>query len=238
MSAEASGRPSSRLWQPATIRWFVAIFGASTVYSVVRYHFAGDVAWTHFPLFILNKATALAAVLFLASSYLIGKVIRWYDSDKQLRLVVIKFCGLVGFFLAAIHAFMSVVLMRPAYFAKYFLADGRLDLQGELGITTGTAALFLLLGPAVTTLPMMARAIGGRRWKRSQRLGYVALGFVAGHLMALGLEGWLVPSQWPGGLPPISSIAFVAALTPLVVRRHLTRERDQRRAQRRSSPSA
>ena len=50
----------NRLWQPMTIRWFTVIFGAAVLYSVVRYHIAGDVEWQHFPLFILNKATALA----------------------------------------------------------------------------------------------------------------------------------------------------------------------------------
>jgi hypothetical protein len=68
---------------------------------------------------------SLAAVLFVAASYLIGKVIGWHDHDKRLRLVVVKFCGLVGFFLAGIHAFMSVVLMKPGYFGKYFDAAGR-----------------------------------------------------------------------------------------------------------------
>ena len=42
--------------------------GCSLAYAIIRYHFAGDVAWRHFPLFILNKATSLAAVIFVASS--------------------------------------------------------------------------------------------------------------------------------------------------------------------------
>ena len=44
--------------------------------AVVRYHLAGDVEWRHFPLFILNKATSLAAIIFVACSYLVGKVFR------------------------------------------------------------------------------------------------------------------------------------------------------------------
>jgi len=47
-------------------------------------------------------AAALAAVIFVACSYLIGKVIRWHDHDRQLRRVVIKFCGLMGFFLVGV----------------------------------------------------------------------------------------------------------------------------------------
>ncbi len=121
--------PPDRFWQPTTAKWFAVIFGGSLVYAIVRYHLAGDVAWAHFPLFIFNKATSLAAVVFVACSYLVGKIIRWHDDNKLQRLVVIKFCGLMGFFLAGVHAFFSVCLLTPAYFAKYFEAGDRLNLQ-------------------------------------------------------------------------------------------------------------
>ena len=195
--------------------------------AILRYHLAGDVEWRHFSLFILNKATSLAAVVFVASSYLIGKIIHWHDHDKALRLVVIKFCGLMGFFLACIHAVFSLSLLSPAYYAKYFDAAGRLNLQGELALSAGTVALFCLMSPAITTLPMMPKALGGQRWKRSQRLGYAALILVVVHLVALGLEGWLAPGGWNRGLPPISLLAVVAALIALVVKRKRVQERKE-----------
>jgi DMSO/TMAO reductase YedYZ heme-binding membrane subunit len=229
MSDEERTLPPDRLWQPTTAKWFFAVFGASLAYAITRYYLAGDVAWRHFPLFILNKVTSLAAVGFVACSYLIGKIIRWHDHDKALRLVVIKFCGLVGFFLAAVHAFMSVLLLTPAYFAKYFDAGGRLNLQGELGMSVGIVALFFLMSPAITTLPMMPKALGGWRWKRTQRMGYLALILVMVHLLALGLKGWLTPGKWPAGLVPISLVAFVVALVPLLVKRRLVREKQERK---------
>ena len=201
------------------------VFGFSLAYAVVRYHFAGEVPWRHFPLFILNKATSLAAVIFVSSSYLIGKIIRWHDRDKALRLVVIKFCGLMGFFLAAVHAFFSLCLLSPAYFGKYFDSGGRLDLQGEFAMTVGVLGLFFLLSPAVTTLPMMPKAIGGWRWKRTQQAGYVALALVVVHLVVLGVAGWLAPASWHGGIPPVSLVAVVVALVPLLVKRKLERDR-------------
>ena len=228
MSDKPSGLPGHRLWQPITAKWFAALFGTALVYAVIRYHLAGDVAWAHFPLFILNKATSLAAVFFVASSYLIGKVFRWHDHDKALRLVVIKFCGLMGFFLAGVHALFSLALLTPAYYAKYFVSDGRLNLEGEVALTAGVIALFLLMAPAITTLPMMPKAIGGRRWKRNQRVGYAALAFVVVHLIALGLGGWLAPSGWTRGLPPISLVAVLVALFPLLVKRKLVRKKRAR----------
>jgi DMSO/TMAO reductase YedYZ heme-binding membrane subunit len=222
--------PPDRLWQPTTAKWFVVVFGLSLAYAVIRYHLAGDVAWRHFPLFILNKATSLAAVVFVACSYLVGKIIRWHDHDRALRLVVIKFCGLVGFFLAAVHAFLSLCLLSPAYYGKYFDDVGRLNLQGELAMSAGVLALFFLLSPALTTLPMMPKAIGGWRWKRSQRAGYVALALVVVHLVVLGVKGWLAPRGWHGGIPPVSLVAVVAALVPLLVKRKLEHDRKARSA--------
>ena len=226
MSDKPSGLPADRLWQPTTAKWFAVLFGTALVYAIIRYHLAGDVAWAHFPLFILNKATSLAAVFFVASSYLVGKVFHWHDHDKALRLVVIKFCGLMGFFLAGVHALFSLALLSPGYYGKYFLADGRLNLEGEVAMAVGVIALFLLMAPAITTMPMMPKAIGGQRWKRNQRAGYFALVFVMVHLVALGLRGWLAPSGWNGGLPPISLVALVAALVPLIAKRRRVRQRD------------
>jgi DMSO/TMAO reductase YedYZ heme-binding membrane subunit len=223
------GLPRHRLWQPTTARWFMAIFGGFLLYAVVRYHMFADVPWRHFPLYIFNKATSIAAVGFVASSYLIGRIFNWHDDDRYLRLVVIKFCGLMGFFLAAIHAFFSLGLLTPAYFGKYFDAIGRLNLQGELALSVGVIALFLLLGPAISMLPMMPKAIGGQRWKRNQRLGYAALVLVAVHLVALGYKGWLEPQGWHGGLPPISLLAFLIALLPLLVKgKRLKEVRDRK----------
>ncbi len=166
----------------------------------------------------------------MACSYLIGKIIRWHDHDKALRLVVIKFCGLMGFFLAAVHAFFSLCLLSPAYYGKYFDDGGRLNLQGEVAMTVGILALFFLLSPAVTTLPMMPKAIGGQRWKRSQRAGYIALILVVAHLVVLGIKGWLAPRGWDGGIPPVSLVAVVVALVPLLVKRKLVHDKKAKAA--------
>jgi len=230
VSGEHRSLPPDRLWQPTTAKWFAVIFGASLAYAVIRYHFAGDVEWRHFPLFILNKATSLAAVFFVASSYLIGKIIHWHDHDPALRLVVIKFCGLMGFFLAAVHALFSLSLLSPAYYGKYFDDVGRLNLQGEFAMAVGVVALFFLLAPALTTLPGMPKAIGGWRWKRSQRAGYIALALVVVHLVVLGFKGWMAPQGWHGGIPPVSLVAVAAALVPLLVRRKLEHDKKGRAA--------
>jgi DMSO/TMAO reductase YedYZ heme-binding membrane subunit len=210
--------PGDRLWQPVTAKWFGYVMGFTLVYSILRYHISGEVFWEHFPLYILNKAISLAAVIFVACSYLIGRVIQWHNNDPKIKLVVIKFCGLMGFSLAAIHAFFSVCILNPNYFGKFFSEDGRLNLTGELGLAVGVVALWALAMPAIATLPMMPKAIGGIRWKRSQRMGYLCLILVAAHMLIFGFKGWLTPGKWPLGLPSISLLAFIALIIPVAVK--------------------
>ena len=207
----------SRLWRPVTARWFAVLFGAAVAYAILRYHILKGVEWSHFPLFILNKAVSLAAVFFVACSYLVGRVFKWHNADPRTRLIVVKFCGLMGLSLAAIHGLMSLGLWTRHYYPAYFADDGKLNLQGEVAITLGVIALWALAIPGITTLPTMAKSIGGFRWKRSQRMGYVTLALVAVHLIALGLPGWLAPSEW-GVLPPISLLAFLAAALTVLFR--------------------
>ena len=88
------------------------------------------------------------------------------------------------------------------------------------------------MGPAITTLPMMAKALGGIRWKRNQRMGYAALTLVVVHLVVLGYKGWLAPRGWQAGLPPISLLAVTAALIPLFVKRKRVKDTQRKREER------
>lgn len=209
---------SDRLLQPFTSRWFALLFGLPMSYAIVRYHVFGGAEWVHFPLFIANKAISLAAVFFIAMSYLTGKTIRVYDSDPDKRLILIKFCGLMGFSLAAIHTFMSLLLFSPDYYPKLFEAEGRLNLTGELSMAFGVLSLWCLSIAVITSLPFMFEAVGADRWKRGQRMGYSCLALVGGHVLVMGFVGWLQPAGWHGLLPPISLIAFIAALITLLVK--------------------
>ena len=209
---------SNRLLQPITSRWFLVLFGVPTTYAMIRYHVFGGVEWSHFPLFIGNKAISLSAVFFIAASYLVGKTMRGHDSDPALRLILIKFCGLMGFSLAVIHSFMALLLFSPEYYPNFFEEGGRLNLTGELSMAFGVLSLWCLSVTAITSLPFMYEAVGEDRWKRGQRMGYFCLALVAGHVLVMGFAGWLKPAGWHGYLPPISLVALIAAAVPLLVK--------------------
>ena len=209
---------NERLIQPFTTRWFLFLFGIPLTYAIVRYHVFGGVEWTHFPLFILNKASSLASVFFIAMSYLIGRKIKVYADDNAKRLILVKFCGLIGFSLAAMHAFMSLLLFSPSYYPKMFAADGGLNLVGELSMVLGVVSLWCLAITAITSLPFMYDAVGADRWKRGQRMGYLCLAFALGHVFVMGIAGWTKPTGWHGYLPPISMVAFIVALLTLLTK--------------------
>ena len=65
-------------------------------------------------MYVLNKVISLGGLTLLAISYLVGKVagLRW--EDRGLQLVVVKFCGLMGFSLIVAHVLISLALLDPA----------------------------------------------------------------------------------------------------------------------------
>ena len=170
--------------------------GCSLTYAVVRYHVFKGVDWSHFPLFIANKGCSLAAVFFIASSYLISKIVGVYGDESGKRLALIKFCGLLGFSLATIHTLMAVLLFSPDYCLKFFHDSGRMNLTGELSMLLGVLSLWCLSITAITSLPFMYNALGADRWHRGQRMGYFSLLLGSGHVLVLGISGWTTPTSW------------------------------------------
>lgn len=217
MTDQTSGEVSERLVQPVTTRLFLLVMGPCLIYAGIRYHVVLDVPLAQAPLYILNKAISLGGLAFLAISYLVGKVASLSWDDRRLELVVIKFCGLMGFSLIVAHVLMSLAVLDPAYYAKFY-AGAKFNLTGELSLSLGVFALWCFALPAITSLPYMYDELGADRWLRAQRTGYAGLMLAAGHVLVMGLVAWLSPGDWPAALPPITAFAFVVAMIPLVVR--------------------
>lgn len=203
------------------VRWVVLLWGCCLLYAVVRYNVFKGVEWIHLPLYIVNKSFALSGVVFLSLSYLVGKLFDPYPGDSRRRRAMAKFFGLTGFALIAMHIFMGFVMLSPAYYEKFFHESGKMNLTGEMTFLFGVLAIGCLFFPAVTTLPYMYEALGGPRWLRAQRMGYWALALACGHTFAMGWKGWFDVSTWPGSLPPITLLGFLAALLAVAVKLRL-----------------
>ena len=112
--------------------------------------------------------------------------------------------------------FFSVCLITPAYFAKFFGDDGRLNLEGRTRTGRGDHHPLGVGLPRHLNTADDAKSVGGVRWKRSQRMGYLSLVLVAAHMVVFGLKGWISPHEWPWSLPPISLLAAAVAIVPLI----------------------
>ena len=180
----------------------VSLLVLTVLYSVLRYNVFGTVPWSSLPVFVLNKAISLSSLCLLAAAYIFRDKRRARDA------------GVIGFTLMLLHVVLSLAILNRTYYPKLFAGD-RLSLAGEICIVAGSIAAVLLMRPFTATLPGMRTELGDSRWLRWQRTGYVALALIALHCAMLGVGGWIAPSTWPGGLPPISMISFLVAAVPL-----------------------
>lgn len=211
--------PGSSLRLPYRERatWVLAVWGACLVYAIIRYNVFKGVEWTHLPIYIVNKSAAFGGVVFIALAYIVGKAFGGPAGSEPVRAKA-KFFGLTGFGMISMHILMSMVLLSPANYEKFFAASGKLNLSGEVTFLCGVLAYGCLLFPAITTLPYMYDAFGMERWLRAQHLGYATLALACGHTFAMGYTGWFDLSTWPGSMPPITMLGFLAALSALVVK--------------------
>lgn len=194
------------------------IFVVVMTYAVIRYNIYKGTSIESIPLFILNKAISLSSVVLIGLSFLLGSLARFWSNLFVSRLYLRKPLGILGFALAAIHTLISLLLFNPAYYPKFFTGTGQLNLTGELSMLFGVLALAIFSTVALISIPQVADSMDAKQWLFVQRTGYLAFILVGLHVGVMGFEGWLKPTTWPGGLLPISLIAFTMILFVLLAR--------------------
>ncbi len=194
------------------------IFLVVFAYAVIRYNIIKGTPWIELPLFISNKAISLSAVVFIALSYALGSLARFWPKTFVSALGLRKFFGLLGFGLAAIHGLISLLIFSPAYYPKFFLVGGKLNLVGELSMLFGVLAFFIFALVAISSIPAVVKSIEPGRWLAVQRFGYLGLILIFFHVFVMGLAGWLKPAGWPGGLLPISLVAAIVIALALLLK--------------------
>ena len=185
-----------------------AVLLFSIGYAIVRYHIAGPVPWKDFPFFILNKGISLAAFIMLTFNFGLGPLnnlgfkvpIGWLNARKAL--------GMTGFLLVLVHALMSFMLFSPSVYAKFFEANGSLTLLAGLSLLTGVLAFVVLWGYNLSFQTHLREDKAFIQFITSRTFLLWAMLLGAFHLVFMGYEGWLNPSGWHGGIPPVSLVAI------------------------------
>ena len=178
-------------------------------YAILRYHIVGDVPWKDFPFLILNKGISLAAFILLTLNFGLGPLKNLGIKVTEGWLNARQILGMTGFLLVFIHALMSFMIFKPEIFGKFFEEDGSLTLFGGLSMLGGILAFVVLWAYNLafkTTLREDQKFIS---IITSRKFLLIAMLFSMAHIFFMGIKGWMNPSGWNGGLPPISLIAFI-----------------------------
>jgi DMSO/TMAO reductase YedYZ heme-binding membrane subunit len=177
-------------------------------YAVVRYHIVGTVPWKDFPFFILNKGISLAAFILITCNFGFGPLNNlgvkvpagWLNARKAL--------GMTGFLLVLIHALMSFMLFTPTVYSKFFEADGTLTLLAGLSMLGGVLGFVVLWAYNLSFQTHLREDKSFIQFITSRKFLLWAMVLGAVHLIFMGYQGWMTPSGWQGGLPPISMVAI------------------------------
>jgi hypothetical protein len=181
----------------------------SIAYAILRYHILGPVPWADFPFFILNKGISLAALLLLVLNFSLGPSSNGALHVPESWLMARKVLGMTGFLLVLIHVLMSFMLFTPAIYARMFDTDGSLTLFSGLSMLGGVLAFVVLWGYNLSFQTHLRDEQAFIRFITSRKFLLFAMLLSAAHLFFMGIEGWLSPAGWHGGLPPISLVAFI-----------------------------
>ncbi len=217
----ASNNKEERITQ-LKIKWLSGILIFFSLYATLRYIVFKGVDTAHFPSFIVNKILSISGLFFLAVSYASGKLKALRLGDKSRQIQFVKFSGLAGFSLSAMHVFISLILISPAYYPKFYSGD-MMNVTGELTMVMGVFSLYCFSIPAITTIPFMQEAVGIRKWQQGQRMGYLGLLAALLHVGFMGFSGWVQIEKWPGHMPPISLLGALLILIPLFLK--ITKEK-------------
>jgi len=175
-----------------------SLLGLALSYATLRYNVFKGVPWADWPAYTVNKALAVGALLIIAAA-----VIRLARSGRRSGVLL----GWAGA-LALAHSLLSFAMLNPVYYPRLF-DDGRLTAIGGLAMALGA-------------LLMAAMDVGARRsvvWSHAARhrtLALIALGSGV-HAALPGLPSWTAPGSWPGGLPPLTLISFLASVLAVAV---------------------
>lgn len=186
-------------------------------YAIMRYHIVGTVPWKDFPFFILNKGISLSAFVLLTFNFGFGPLNNLGVKVPQGWLNARKALGMSGFLLVLIHAVMSFMLFNSSVYAKFFQQDGTLTLLAGLSMLGGVLAFVVLWGYNLSFQTHLREDKTFIQFITSRKFLLVAMTLGAAHVFFMGYEGWLNPSDWQGGIPPISLVAFAFFVTGYVI---------------------
>ena len=189
---------------PREQRLLLTLGLAVLAYAVLRYHLVKSVPWEHFPLYTTNKVFAVVGLAGLVGSRLAA------DREGRQRY------GFAGLWCTTVHVLMSLLLMTPNYFGKFYSKSGQFTWQTELSMAAGVLGVGFLLWLLIATLKTETQ----KQTSLVPCLARWTLLATALHLVFMGGAGWLNRDDWTAakGLPAITLLAFGLALAGMALK--------------------
>ncbi len=177
---------------------------AVLAYAVLRYHVVKSVPWEHFPLYTTNKVFAVVGLAGLVGSRLAT------GRERRQRY------GFAGLWCTTVHVLMSLLLMTPNYFGKFYSKSGQFIWQAELSMAAGVLGEGFLLWLLIATLKTETQ----KQTSLVPCLARWTLLATAMHLVFMGGAGWLNRDDWTAakGLPAMTLLAFGLALAGMALK--------------------
>jgi len=159
------------------IKVFIAnciIIFLAAIYAYIRYSANNLPIPDGSIIFFLNKGLATTAAISISISYILSNLSKLKSINLNFN-AYLKYFGTIGFILAALHIFVSLMLLNSIRFPYLFKTASVFNFYGEMTIFFGVISIGLFLMPAITSITSVKLAMGANSWKKYQQIGYFAL---------------------------------------------------------------
>ena len=195
----------------------IIVFLLSVAYTILRYHIVGNTPWSQFPVYILNKGLALTGFILLGINFTLGPLNNIGYGIGEKWLSIRPSLGLSSFLLIFTHLLLSLVLLNPVNYQKFFLENGSFTTFAGLSLLSGVIAFIILWIYTISFQTFLREDKAFIKFITSRKGILMAMVFTAAHIFFMGYQGWLTPQNWPGGLPPITLISFVIFIITYII---------------------
>jgi hypothetical protein len=197
-----ASRSGAWLGRFPTVGPTIAAFFAALAYATVRYNLLKGVPWSDWPTYIVNKAFAFGSLILIVIE-IVGK------PTGMPRANWMAGAGL----LVLGHLLLSTALMGQTYYPAFF-TSGKYTLVSGVAITLGVAAALIMYSGSKFALEI-------RSSRRCGTMICVLALLIGAHAAFPDLSSWADPTSWPGGLPPMSMLTSIAAVSAIGTRLYI-----------------
>ena len=207
-------------WRMPIVVTFLVLFVWLLYTLYAEFISAQPSSWHQLFLNVVNKTLCPSAITMLAVVYMPSNLacifqLVYGTRDRQFPnwldrwLLARKQLGILAFPITVCHSVMSIILMKPAYYATWFdpleimvlpaqnttqsiVQGGLMTAKGELASLLGILTQLSMSILAITSIPAIGNLLNWREWRFIQsKIGTITLLLAIGHVAAMATPRWI-----------------------------------------------